>query len=276
MRTLLIDADVLAYQCASAAEVAIDWGDGYWTWDCDFSEVCTRLNDRIDELMGELEADAYRLCLTDSEKNFRLDILPTYKGNRKNIKKPLVLLAVREWLIEEREAYIRPRLEGDDIMGIFATWPKVKGEKVIVSIDKDMKTIPGLYCRDLTTGIVEVDEAEADYWHLFQTLTGDAADGYSGCPGIGAVKAEHLLRNQLKLVPYDHEITRGKRKGEIEVRFEEVPAETPWETVLSCFKSVNLNERVALQQAQVARILRASDYDFKEKRPILWTPAPTS
>ena len=272
MRTLLIDADVLAYQCASAAEVAIDWGDGYWTWGCDFDAVCTRIDAKIDELMDRLKADANRLCLTDSAKNYRLDILPTYKGNRKNVKKPLVLQAVREWLIEDRDAYIRPRLEGDDIMGIFATWSKVKGEKIIVSIDKDMKTIPGLYCRDLTTGLVEVTEDEADYWHLYQTLTGDTTDGYSGCPGVGPGKAEKLLTNMLKLNPVHHEFKRGPRKGEIETRWEEGEADDMWQIVSSCFQSAGLTEEDALQQARVARILRASDYDFKNKEPILWTP----
>lgn len=272
MRTLLIDADVVAYQCASASEVAIDWGDGYWTWGCDFDEVTTRVDQKIEQYMDELEGDAYRLCLTDSEGNFRLDILPTYKGKRANVKKPLVLKAIREWMIEERDAYFRPRLEGDDIMGIFATWSKVKGEKVIVSIDKDMKTIPGLYCRDLESGIVDVTEEEADYWHLYQTLTGDVVDGYSGCPGVGPIKAKHLLTNVLKLVPYHHELKRGPRKGEIETRFEEAEADNLWDVVVSCFHEAGLNERAALQQARVARILRATDYDFKKKEPILWSP----
>jgi len=271
-RTLLIDADVFAYQCAAAVETAIDWGDGYWTWGCDFDEVCNRIDAKVELYMDELDADELRLCLTDSEKNFRLDVLPTYKGNRKAVKKPLVLKAVREWLIEDRDAYIRPRLEGDDIMGIFATWKKIEGEKIIVSIDKDMKTIPGLYCRDLKSGIVEVSGREADYWHLFQTLTGDTTDGYSGCPDVGPLKAEHLLKSGLKLAPYEYKITRGKQKGETVVRFEETKAESMWDTVLSCFEAAGLTEADALQQARVARILRASDYSFKRKEPILWTP----
>jgi DNA polymerase-1 len=33
-----------------------------------------------------------------------------------------------------------------------------------------------------------------------------------------------------------------------------------------------LSEEYMLRQARLARILRASDYDFKRKEPILWLP----
>lgn len=244
MRILLIDADVLAYQCASAAEVAIDWGDDYWTWHCDFDAVKTRIDTKIEELVEGLSAQDTRLCLTDGGQNFRKEILPTYKGNRKLVKKPLVLQAVREWLLEDRKAIIRPTLEGDDIMGIFSTWSAIKGEKIIVSIDKDMKTIPGLYARDLKTGIEDITEAEADYWHLLQTLTGDTTDGYTGCPGVGPKTAIKALEE-----------------------------ECSWDRVMDLYLKKGLTKDDALVQARVARILRASDYNFKKKEPILWTPA---
>jgi DNA polymerase-1 len=246
MRTLLIDADVVAYKAATSVEVAAEWEPGYWTWHCDEYEVRRAIDDQIDKVMGDLDGKDYRLCLTDSAGNFRKRILPTYKGNRSNVKKPLVLKAIRQWLIEEKGAYLRPGLEGDDCMGIFATWSKLKGEKVIVSIDKDMKTIPGLYSRDGET-IVEVSEDEADYWHLFQTLTGDQTDGYSGCPGIGPKKAEAILQHP------DNQ-------------------DDLWGVVVRTFVKAGLNEDEALVQARVARILRASDYDFEKKEPILWTP----
>jgi DNA polymerase-1 len=167
---------------------------------------------------------------------------------------------------------VRPRLEGDDILGILATWQKVRGEKVIVSIDKDMKTIPGLYCRDLDAGIVEVSEEEADNWHLIQTLAGDQTDGYPGCPGIGMDRAAKAILEPTILVPYEHELTRGPRKGEIEIRYREEPTDDKWQAVVTRYAAAGLSEEVALMNARVARILRASDYDFKNKRPILWTP----
>lgn len=244
-RTLLIDADVVAYNAAASKEVATHWGDGYWTWHCDEDAVKTAVLEMLDRYMDELGGTAMKLCLTDSEGNFRFGVLPSYKGNRKNVKKPLVLKTIKQWLIDEHDAYFRPGLEGDDCMGILATAPIIKGEKVIVSIDKDMKTIPGLFCHRLDEGVMEISEDEADYWHLYQTLTGDTTDGYAGCPGVGPKKAQAILEDPLM----------GR-----------------WDAVVKTFEKAGLTEADALQQARVARILRASDYDFKKKEPILWSP----
>lgn len=257
-RVLLIDADVLAYKMAAKIEQAVEWEPGYWTWHCDEFAVKDAIDAEIEHLREALDADDHKLCLTDSDGNFRKTVLPSYKSNRASVKKPLVLKSIREWLIAERGAYLKPMLEGDDVMGILATWPGIKGEKIIVSIDKDMKTIPGLYYRDADSGVVEITEAEADYWHLFQTLTGDVTDGYSGCPGIGPKKAQAILE------PFSDTSDRPDL-------FDPAGA---WSRVVEVYEEAGLSEADALQQARVARILRASDYDFKKKEPRLWQPTP--
>jgi DNA polymerase-1 len=271
-RHLLIDADVFAFEAASAVEFAWEFEDGHWTWWCNEDEVRHRIQEKITQYMDELHGDNCWLCLTDSAKNFRFDILSTYKGNRKKVKKPIVLQSIRKWLVEEKGALLKPRLEGDDVMGIAATSEMLKGEKIIVSIDKDMKTIPGLYCRDLASGIINVTEDEADRWHLKQTLSGDTTDGYAGCPGVGVTGAEKALREMTKVVPYEHEMKRGARKGEVETRYAEEETDSLWEVVLSRFLAAGLTEADAIQQARVARILRAEDYNFKTKEPIWWNP----
>jgi hypothetical protein len=43
-----------------------------------------------------------------------------------------------------------------------------------------------------------------------------------------------------------------------------------WEAVVAAFEKAKLTEADALVQAQVARICRASDYDFKTKKVKLW------
>lgn len=245
-RTLLIDGDVVAYQCAAALEEAVEWEPGYWTWSVNYEEVCLAVDQQIERYMDELKGSDYKLALTDPKHNFRLDVLPTYKTHRKTVKKPLVLLYVKQWMEEERNGVLRPGLEGDDVMGIMATYPS-KGEKLIVSIDKDMKTIPCTYVRDLDSGPVEITEQYADWWHLMQTLMGDTTDGYTGCPGIGPKKAEGIL--DLNATIADN-----------------------WSAVVATYASKGLGEEEALTQARVARILRHTDYDFKKKEPILWTP----
>jgi DNA polymerase-1 len=241
-RILLIDADVIAYEACAACQQELEYEPGYFTWHSSFEDVLSTFDSTIETIKKALDGDAIRLCLTDSEGNFRRSILPTYKGKRG--KKPLVLKALKEHLIKEREAIWRPGLEGDDCMGILATMKLlVPEDRIIVSIDKDMKQIPGKLVRWPNTDIVEVTEEEADYFHMLQTLTGDVTDGYSGCPGVGPVKAERILAHQ------DH-----------------------WNAVLNAYEKAGLSEQDALVQARVARILRASDYDFKERKVKLWEP----
>lgn len=250
---LLIDADVLAYQCAASVEQATEWEDGYWTWHCDEEEVKRQINSQLSFITDTYDAVGLTLCLTDSEGNFRRNVLPSYKDHRARVKKPLVLKSIKEWLIEDHGGYWRPGLEGDDIMGILSTWRVYSPDhpKVIVSIDKDMKTIPGLFVQKVGDDPVEITEEEADWWHMFQTLTGDVTDGYKGCPGIGPKNAEKLL-------------------GEIGF----YSLKEMWETVVQAYAKKNLPEEEALIQARVARILRHGEYDMKARLPILWTPPP--
>lgn len=243
----LMDGDIFAYEIAAAAEEPVNWGDGLWTLHSFEEPAEARLLERIDSLAEKANADRIIVALSDSD-NWRNDVLPSYKENRVGKRKPILLKHLKALLEDSYETFIRPSLEADDVLGILATWPKLKGEKVIVTKDKDLQTIPGLHLKtnDLETGVFDVDPDTADYWHLVQTLTGDVTDGYRGCPGIGIKRAEKMLQ--------------------------EVAPEERWDVVLSAFEKAKLSEEEALVQARVARICRASDYDFNRKRVKLWTP----
>ena len=41
----------------------------------------------------------------------------------------------------------------------------------------------------------EIISEEGRYFHMMQTLTGDTADGYPGCPSVGKVTAEKILKD---------------------------------------------------------------------------------
>jgi DNA polymerase-1 len=240
-RVLLVDADVLAYNAAAACLREMEYEPGYYTWSASFEEVLETFDGLLTTVVNTLKGEPV-LCLTDSIGNFRRGVLPTYKGKRG--KKPLVLKALKDFLIEHRGAYFRPGLEGDDCMGILATRSNpTKEDRIIVSIDKDMMQIPGKMVRWPDPTIRAITSEEADLFHLRQTLTGDVTDGYVGCPGIGPVKAETILSKS-----------------------------PTWDAVVAAFEKAKLTEEDALIQARVARILRATDYDFQKKEPILWTP----
>jgi len=271
-RVLLIDGDVLAYAAASKAEKAYEWEPGEWTTHANMDEAKANVMGKLEDFQNDLKGDEVRIALTDSV-NFRKDVLPTYKSNRSDKPKPIILKAVRQWMLDELKAVIVPTLEGDDVMGIWATHKAVKGEKIIVSIDKDMKTIPGLVYRPgIDDAPVLISEAEADRNHMIQTLSGDATDGYDGCPGVGKKGAPDIVDNPRRLIKVSRVLKSGPRKGERVYGWEEGDACDVWQAVIDQFAKAGFGPEEALVQARVARICRATDYDSKQKKVILWQP----
>lgn len=274
MRTLLIDGDVIAYQVAFTNQTDIDWGDDTTSTVLTEERAKAAVDREVARLLEHLKADEAILCLTDGI-NWRMDVLPSYKSNRKDVARPELLPVMREHILNNHKSYLRPTLEGDDCMGILATHPTlIKGEKVIVSIDKDMKTIPTKVYnpnRD-EEGIVDISEEVANWWHLFQTITGDTTDGYKGCPNAGKVKAEDLLANPYLLIPYEYTYTKGAKAGTTEIRWTKEPTDDVWASIVSLYAQQGLTEDDALAQARVARILRSCDFDFQNKKVKLWNP----
>lgn len=272
----LIDGDIFCYEAASSAEEALCWGDGLWTLHAWEEPAKAKLEDRIRQLTLSIGAERTIVALSD-DHNWRKDVLPTYKANRAPTRKPMLLPLLKQHIKDTFETFVRPSLEADDVLGILATWPGLPGRKVIVTIDKDLQTIPGLhyYTNRPEQGVFEVTKDEADRRHLLQSLTGDATDGYTGCPGIGATAAEEFLSEPFITYPEERALKSGPRKGQLVTEWKKRPLEaneTLWDGIVSLFAKAGLGPEEALTQARVARICRASDYDFTAKEVRLWTP----
>ncbi|MAJ43883.1 MAG: hypothetical protein CMF96_03935 [Candidatus Marinimicrobia bacterium] len=242
-RKLLIDGDILIYKIATMNEVDTHWGNGLWTLHCDENICKTQVDSTIDDLLEDLQADDYVIALTD-KTNFRKDVLPSYKDNRKSKRKPMVLNALRDYVMDKHKAIIYKGLEADDVLGILATTPH-NDERVIVSIDKDLKQIPALISRDGKT-IEKISKKDADYWFMVQTMAGDSTDGYSGVPKVGVKTAEKILGDN------------------------NVPLLELWKKVLATFDKAGYSKKEALQQARVAHILTNKDYNKKTGKVKLW------
>ena len=191
-------------------EVPIHWGDGLWTLHSYEGQTCNDFDYFMENMQEKLEADRVVLAIS-ADHNFRQDILPTYKHNREDKREPMLRQLLKQYALDNYECFQRPGLEGDDVLGILSTSKQViKGEKIIVSIDKDMRTIPGLilnwnhaqhavntgHLEAFTDAIYEVTEEQADYFHLLQAFAGDTTDGYAGCPGIGMQSADEILSDE--------------------------------------------------------------------------------
>lgn len=244
---ILVDADMIVFRCCAACETPIDWDCDLTTLHCEHAECEKLVDDTVMSIVDKV-LDHYKytgkyellMCFSDVE-NFRKHIMPTYKANRIGKRKPLGYSKVVEWVKDNFTCYQKDTLEADDCVGILATLNP--HNSIIVSGDKDFKSIPGHFYNFLSDSYYEISEEEADYNHLFQTLVGDTADNYKGCPGVGAVGAKRIL-----------------------------DANPTWEALVAQFVKKNLTEEDALLQARVARILRKSDYDFKARKPKLWSP----
>ena len=236
---ILCDADFIVYKSCAAAETEVDFVDDVILVTSHFSDAYAATKRELTKIQNKLGTFSDIILFFSDSVNFRKKILPEYKGHR-NRKKPCGYKRVIEALKKEYKVIIKPGLEADDTMGVYAT--KYPGN-IIASPDKDMRQIPGqLYNFDET---FTIEPNQGATWHLIQCLSGDLTYGYGGVPGVGVKRAETIF----------------KEKG------------CSWKTVLETFKEKGLTEEDALVNARLARILTADDYDFNKKQPKLWSPA---
>lgn len=250
MTILLIDGDEIAHKASVVVQDDLDWGGGDISSHADYNEAARLAIELISEWRDAYGCNEVEVVIALSDhENFRKDLLPTYKANRKG-PKPIQYQPIRELLNDNYQTFVMPRLEADDVLGILATHPAYLADpdKIICSIDKDMATLPGTWWRKPESAPREISEAEADYNWLLQTLTGDSTDGYKGIPGIGPKKAAGIL-------------------GDLET-----PVDILWSRVVDAYASKDLDLDGALTQARMARILRHTDYDFANHEVILWEP----
>ena len=261
---ILIDADIIAYRAAASSEIAVD----FKTDDC-CGELCcesypeklipaikANVSDWLSVVKDLLMVDTAKkeklfnsadiiMALSDDDKNWRKNLCPDYKANRTDVHKPVLLQKAREYIQENYKFLKFSNLEADDVIGIQATL-KDDVQKVVVSIDKDFYTVPCRWINPVKRLRKYVSTLEANFNHMIQTLTGDTADNYSGCPGVGLKRAHKALNY-----------------------FE---ADRWWDVVVDLYNKKGLDEDAAIVQARLARILRAEDYNFQTGEIKLWKP----
>ena len=241
---ILIDGDLLVWTEAAAIEYVVHWDNDIHTITCDFAELKQRIDVKVIGLVEKFSAKKYTLAFSDPKSNFRNDVFPDYKAKRKMVRKPLSYKDAVLYCHEVWGAGTWPNLEADDVLGILAT---TDPEAVVISRDKDTRTVPCRWYNPSVSGEINVvSTEEADTFHLHQTLTGDRTDNYSGIPGVGPRSADKIL------------------------------AKLPtWEAVVDAYHAADMSEEEALVNARCARICRQGDYDFKTGKVRLWSPKET-
>lgn len=181
---VLVDGDIVAYRAA------------FSTQDLFPEDARRKVDDLMLHILGETlvfyTSCDYEVFLT-GQGNFRYDIAKAapYKGNRKDVAKPVHLSLCRDYLVDKWGAIVSEGEEADDLIAIAAT--EYGPDTVVASIDKDMLQIP---CKhfNFSTGVwSDVSEFEGLKFFYKQILTGDRADNIMGLYRVGPVKAEKML-----------------------------------------------------------------------------------
>ena len=186
MKTLVIDGDVIAYRAA---------------WSCDKDteeEALAKVDELIDFIFEQCTGGGYvglepYFLYTTGKTNFRNEIAVShpYKGNRKDVPKPIHLAAVYKHLTDKWEAILSVNEEADDLIGIKST--ELGDDCIVVTTDKDMQQLP---CSHFNLGkgtMNTVDTFGGLRFFYSQILTGDTADNIKGLFRVGPVKAYNAL-----------------------------------------------------------------------------------
>jgi len=147
------------------------------------------------------------LMAVKSSTNFRDDIFSGYKAPRKRAVEAAAEKAkaeggarntfvsnVRKLAVAQGLAVEAVGMEADDYVRIWAEECIAAGQDfVVVSIDKDLKCIPGKYYNPQKKTLETVTQEYATRFFYEQLLMGDQADNIPGVPGVGPITAVKAL-----------------------------------------------------------------------------------
>jgi len=249
---ILLDGDVLLYQTAHQSAHKYDWGDGRWSYVGDAKQAYERFLAFCHELVDQHPGGLIVMISGETRHGFRKKLFKDYKANREGnpYKKAPHHSDVRQLILESKDFDVRleENLEADDLLGLLST-----PEDLIVTIDKDLHTIPALHLnlRDIYKEPVRWGHAQSYRFFMKQALMGDSIDNIPGCKGVGPVTADKILAD--------------------------VPLTDMWEAVVSTYQKKMKMEReeaeeFALLNARLVRILQPGEYDFETKEVKLWQP----
>lgn len=176
---VLLDADIITFSCAAYNES--------WGWDA-CKEDIDNLMRRILETTGATEYTAF----ISGDNNFRYQINPQYKANRKDKVDPRYRQDSNAYLVTEYGAIVTDGFEADDALGIAQSQAE-DGTTIICSIDKDLLMIPGQHYNWRKNEFTNVSVLDGLRRFYRQCITGDRTDNIVGIAGIGPVKSSRLI-----------------------------------------------------------------------------------
>lgn len=164
-----------------------------------------RIDEFINNILKDTGADDYKVFINGKD-NFRLRY-ETYKANRKDMVKPILHNAARDYLVNQHSAVVVDGMETDDRLAIeqtIALENDVEYSTIICSIDKDLLQVPGSHYRwpishakEPKAEFIEVTKQSGTVSLYRQAITGDKVDNIIGLKGYGPKKAEKLITEEM-------------------------------------------------------------------------------
>jgi len=183
MTLAIIDGDVLVYM-------------SIWNTES-LEEAKSKFLGQVEDVTLSTFSEDYVMAIGGPD-NFRVDLFPDYKGNRKKAKdnRPAWFDDLKSWASSLEGAVESDNCEADDLVRIWALECDKAGiNRVVITVDKDLDCIPGNHYNPRTKNIYQVCEEYAERFYWQQILTGDSVDNIPGLPRIGPVKAKKMMEN---------------------------------------------------------------------------------
>jgi 5'-3' exonuclease len=215
-KIVLFDADSLVYQSIykviSFGEIREMIESGKLRFEIEM-EILQRGYDRFEkisfDIINEIEehfaVEKTMYFFTKCKRNFRKEIDPEYKANRKKPNRWITEL--RNYLIKYLDnSFAHDEYEADDLI-YYNSQLIDQSEYIICSIDKDLKQIPGIhfdyyqlkqYTEDgeeykVRKGFKIMNNTDCENLLCELLLTGDSCDNIKGVKGIGEIKAKKII-----------------------------------------------------------------------------------
>ena len=218
-KIVLFDADSLVYQSIykviSFGEIRSMLKSGKLRFEIEM-EILQRGYDRFEkisfDILNEIEehfhVEKTLYFFTKCKNNFRKEIDPQYKANRK--KPNRWISELRDYLIEYwNNSFAHDEYEADDLIFYNAQLLSVN-DYIVCSIDKDLKQIEGLHFDyyqlkrydengeefKVRKGFKYMEKIDCENLLCELFLVGDTCDNIKGVKGIGKAKATKIIESK--------------------------------------------------------------------------------
>ena len=234
--TLLIDADTILY--ATCAVLEEETSEGY-VINLDLAE--NTIKEKLAYMKKRTGCGSALLFFTGG-RNFRFDLYPDYKGNRKEVRHPAGREELKQRLSERySNVVIVDCWEADD--AVVALKVNAPDAYLLSATDKDvLQGVAGRHYNYNKDVFITTTEERARFWPYFQCITGDPSDNIKGVPGLGPKKALQFISP-------------------------EMDEQQLWRGVLSAYASKDLGEEEALLNMRMVNMLQT-----RTGRLVLWDP----